>query len=130
MTLTASTAASHVLLTSEALGYFSDNALMALHPCLPQTITFNPASSLQQQPLPAAFLSGLRVESVYNHQVGSAAQVVENEQPGAKGSDEGTGHQMPVQGSSRVFHGAPLAPIKANNSVSDTAASSMPSAAL
>lgn len=130
MTLTATTAASHVLLTSQTPGYFSDNALMVLHPCLPQTITFNPASSLQQQPTPAAFLSGLRVESLYNHQFGSAAQEVDAMMPRAQGPDGATGQQTPVQGSSRVFQGTPLAPISANNSVADTAAAAAPSAAL
>jgi hypothetical protein len=127
VTLTASTAASHVLLTSQTPGYFTDNALMALHPCLSQTLTFIPASSLQQQPTPAAFLSGLRVESLYNHQFGSAAREVEAVQPGDQGP---TGQQLPVRGSSRVFHGTPLAPINANNSVADTAAAGAPSAAL
>lgn len=105
MTLSASTAASHVLLTPQAPGYFTDNALMALHPCLPQTVTFIPASSLQQQPTPAAFLSGLRMESMYNHQFGSAWET-----DGMDSTEQTVKEPQAMGGSSRVFNGTLLGP--------------------
>lgn len=115
--LQASTAASHVLLTSPHLGYFSDNAVTAVHPCLPQTVTFYPHSSVQQL-TPDALLSSLKVESLFNHQFGSAGGGG-NGGGGGGGGDGGWGwwpkrggdqgpsgsaSSAPAQGSSRVFH--------------------------
>lgn len=128
VTLSASTAASHVLLTSQTLGYFSDNALMALHPCLPQTVTFIPASSLQQQPTPAAFLSGLRVESIFNHQFGFAAREPDSDQPGSDDTERTTEQQQPVHGSSRVFNGTLIGPIGDASVINHTAAPAPPPA--
>lgn len=109
------TAASHVLLTAQTPGYFTDNALMALHPCLPVTLTFIPASSLQQPPTPSAFLSGLRVESLFHHQFGVAMQSDDaDDQPTRARDDTNAEKRTPheeqpqprlVKGSSRVFNG-------------------------
>lgn len=71
--LTASGPAVLTYLNTKYRGRFSDDAFTAVHPCKPKRMTFYPHESVQG--LSAADLAAdLTVESLFNHQFGTAAQ--------------------------------------------------------
>lgn len=71
-TLTASRPAVLTYLNTKFRGRFSDDAITALHPCKPKQITFYPHSS-EHGVTANALAADLTVESLFDHQFGTAA---------------------------------------------------------